>query len=155
MKDRIAHIMRAKNLTATQFADQLQVQRSGISHLLSGRNKPSIDFIMKLKETFPEYSLDWLIMGKGAITVSDSAVYKKKNLDSSQNDEQTELTQRAVTNQMMFEYPDNQVDEDNRKAIVDEVQMSDVTEKQTDKKGIKKVLLVYTDNTFDEIIPNS
>lgn len=68
MKDRISQILKTKNITATQFADELNVQRSGISHILSGRNNPSLDFIMKIKETYPEFNLDWLILGKGPAT---------------------------------------------------------------------------------------
>jgi len=56
MKDRIAHIIRAKNLTAGDFALRLGIQPSNVSHLLSGRNNPSLDFVKKLKETFPEYN---------------------------------------------------------------------------------------------------
>jgi transcriptional regulator with XRE-family HTH domain len=71
MKDRIAHIIRAKNLTAAEFAVRLGIQPSNVSHLLSGRNNPSLDFVKKLKETFPEYNLDWIIMGVGPMTVSE------------------------------------------------------------------------------------
>ena len=74
MKDRIAHIIRAKNLTAAEFAMKLGIQPSNISHLLAGRNNPSLDFVKKLKETFPEYSLEWIIFGKGPITVSEPFV---------------------------------------------------------------------------------
>ena len=74
MKDRIAHIIRAKNLTAAEFAVRLGIQPSNISHLLSGRNNPSLDFVKKLKETFPEYNLDWIVFGKGPMTVSEPFV---------------------------------------------------------------------------------
>lgn len=75
MKDRIAHIIRAKNLTAGEFAAKLGIQPSNVSHLLSGRNNPSLDFVKKLKETFPEYNLDWIIMGVGPMTVSEPFMY--------------------------------------------------------------------------------
>lgn len=75
MKDRIAHIIRAKNLTAGEFAARLGIQPSNVSHLLSGRNNPSLDFVKKLKETFPEYNLDWIIMGVGPMTVSEPFMY--------------------------------------------------------------------------------
>ncbi len=71
MKDRIAHIIRAKNLTAAEFAIRLGIQPSNVSHLLSGRNNPSLDFVKKLKETFPEYNLDWIVFGVGPMTVSE------------------------------------------------------------------------------------
>ncbi|RDY61649.1 XRE family transcriptional regulator [Flagellimonas nanhaiensis] len=52
-------------LTISSFADKIGVQRSSISHLLSGRNKPSLDFVMKLTNTYPEIDLYWLLHGKG------------------------------------------------------------------------------------------
>lgn len=70
IKDRIIHLMKTKSLNATQLAEALKIQRSGISHILSGRNKPGTDFIIKLKESFPEFSLDWLLLGKGPATIS-------------------------------------------------------------------------------------
>ena len=71
IKDRIAHIIRAKNLTAADFAMRLGIQPSNVSHLLAGRNNPSLDFVKKLKETFPEYNLDWIVFGKGPMTLSE------------------------------------------------------------------------------------
>jgi transcriptional regulator with XRE-family HTH domain len=65
MKDRLLKILKQYNLTSTRFADELGVQRSGISHILSGRNQPSYDFIVKLMKQYPEINPDWLIMGKG------------------------------------------------------------------------------------------
>ncbi|WP_313807457.1 helix-turn-helix transcriptional regulator [Flavobacterium sp.] len=52
-------------LSASGFADKIGVQRSSLSHLLSGRNKPSLDFIMKITEVFPEVDLYWILNGTG------------------------------------------------------------------------------------------
>ena len=79
IKDRLLHILRAKNLTATQFAELMQIQPSNVSHLLSGRNKPSLDFLIKLKEIFPEYNYEWIILGKKPITTNDSNFFSKEN----------------------------------------------------------------------------
>lgn len=51
--------------SASSFADKIGVQRSSISHILSGRNKPSLDFVMKVLTTYPEVELYWLLNGKG------------------------------------------------------------------------------------------
>lgn len=61
------------NLSASVFADKLGVQRSGLSHLLSGRNKPSLDLIMKITENFPEADLYWLLNGKGNFPKNEDA----------------------------------------------------------------------------------
>jgi transcriptional regulator with XRE-family HTH domain len=65
MKDRILAFLRAENKSSSQFAEEIGVQPSGISHIISGRNKPSLDFIMKMLEKYPFLSTEWLIFGKG------------------------------------------------------------------------------------------
>lgn len=61
--------------SASSFSDKIGVQRSSISHILSGRNKPSLDFVLKVLSTFPEVELYWLLNGKGTFpsTVEKSA----------------------------------------------------------------------------------
>lgn len=65
MKDRIFQLLKEKNLTAGKFAEILDVQPSSISHLLSGRNKPNFDFLVKLMDRFPDVDPDWFITGRG------------------------------------------------------------------------------------------
>lgn len=62
---RLEKILDYYSLTASSFADKIGVQRSSMSHLLSGRNKPSLDFILKILEVFPEVDLYWILNGKG------------------------------------------------------------------------------------------
>ncbi|MHB0755347.1 helix-turn-helix domain-containing protein [Polaribacter sp. M15] len=62
---RIKKIMDYHQLTASLFADKIGVQRSSISHILSGRNKPSLDFILKITSQFNDVDIDWLIKGEG------------------------------------------------------------------------------------------
>lgn len=72
MIDRIQQLMKTYQLSAADLADTLGTERSGISHFLSGRNKPSLAFITKLLEKYPEVSPDWLITGAGAMMRSDN-----------------------------------------------------------------------------------
>jgi transcriptional regulator with XRE-family HTH domain len=65
MKERILKLLDDEKLSATKFADRIGVQRSSISHIISGRNKPSFDFISKTIEKFPDINVEWLITGKG------------------------------------------------------------------------------------------
>lgn len=62
---RLDKLMRYYDLSSAAFADKIKVQRSSISHLLSGRNKPSLEFVLKVIKTFPEVNLYWLLNGKG------------------------------------------------------------------------------------------
>ena len=68
---RLEYILDYYNLNASSFADKIGVQRSSLSHLLSGRNKPSLDFILKIMDTFPEVDLYWILNGKGTFPKSE------------------------------------------------------------------------------------
>lgn len=63
---RLGVILEHYELSAAAFADKINVQRSSISHLLNGRNKPSLDFVIKIDEAFFEVDLNWLLYGKGS-----------------------------------------------------------------------------------------
>ncbi|WP_339652366.1 helix-turn-helix transcriptional regulator [uncultured Maribacter sp.] len=75
---RLKTILNHHELSSASFADLIDVQRSSISHLLNGRNKPSLEFIMKINDTFKEVDLQWLLYGEGE--------YPKKNLDKKSNE---------------------------------------------------------------------
>ncbi len=67
MKDRLIKILTHYGYNATRLADEIGVQRSGISHIISGRNLPSFDFIAKILTRFPDINPDWLVLGKGSM----------------------------------------------------------------------------------------
>lgn len=136
MKDRIAHIIRAKNLTAAEFAIRLGIQPSNISHLLSGRNNPSLDFVRKLKETFPEYNLDWIILGSGPMTVSEPFLPP------------TAVTESHVTEEREEEINFNASAEPSFDSEEQPAPMSGQP-LPLPHSGWKKLILVYEDNTFE------
>lgn len=131
IKDRLAHILRAKNLNASQFAELMEIQPSNVSHLLNGRNNPSLDFLIKLKELFPEYSFDWIIMGKKPITIN----------------EPTPLP--SDENQIKFE--ENVEDEESKEVIqeIDPLEIDENTNFVRRNGKIEKMILVYADKTFE------
>ena len=67
MNNRIQLILKTKDISASKFADEIGVQRSSISHILSGRNNPSLDFIQKILKRFPDINSDWILTGKGSM----------------------------------------------------------------------------------------
>ena len=138
MKDRIAHIMRAKNLKASDFAELLGIQPSGISHILSGRNQPSLDFVKKIKETFPEYNLDWIIFGKGPMTTSEP--FRENfapTLDFPEPDTQNTDDTPAFT-------PTAEVQPSVSPAVAAPV---------ADKSGVQFLFVLYDDGTFERFNP--
>ena len=70
MVERINLLLKAKNITARQFAEEIGIQPSGMSHIMSGRNNPSLDFVMKVVRRWPEVNINWLMLGKGEMYAS-------------------------------------------------------------------------------------
>ncbi len=136
IKDRLSHILRAKNLTATQFAEMMQIQPSNVSHLLSGRNKPSLDFLIKLKDIFPEYSFDWIILGKKPITISERQHVIKEN-------DVVEIKQLFDNDseRNLFDF----TEENNDKVLEEKLDQV----KLDSKKQVKQLIYVYEDHTFE------
>jgi transcriptional regulator with XRE-family HTH domain len=62
---RLKKIIDFHNVSASNFADKINVPRSSISHILSGRNKPSLEFILKVIGTFENVDINWLLFGSG------------------------------------------------------------------------------------------
>ncbi|MEW7291891.1 helix-turn-helix domain-containing protein [Aquimarina sp. 2304DJ70-9] len=75
---RIQKVMDYYAVSASSFADYMGVGRSSISHILSGRNKPSLDFVMKITEAYTDVDLQWLLYGKGVFPKSENSVVEEK-----------------------------------------------------------------------------
>jgi transcriptional regulator with XRE-family HTH domain len=71
--------MEDHSLSSSQMADKIGVQRSAISHILSGRNKPSLDFILKLLRAFSDVSSDWLLKGEKQVQKSSEKTMSKSS----------------------------------------------------------------------------
>jgi transcriptional regulator with XRE-family HTH domain len=147
MIDRILTILKSKNLTPAQFADMINVQRSSISHLISGRNKPSLEFIQKIINTFPEVNTDWLIFGNGNMISGEKTSIKKAVPISTdllfQDEDLTEPTEKIKED--ISKLPEI------KKAEFERVPKR----KQLEYEGkkIEKIVYFYKDNTFREYFP--
>ncbi len=124
--NRLNEIMEYYDLSAASFADKIEVGRSSISHLLSGRNKPSLDFVMKIVTAFPDVELYWLLNGKGS--------FPKKN-DKAQ-----------LENPQRIPPPKNEVQD--LFSSSSPLPSNDHAAPSSSKK-IKKVVILYTDGSFD------
>jgi transcriptional regulator with XRE-family HTH domain len=67
MKERISEFLRAENKSSAQFAEEIGVQPSAVSHVLSGRNNPSLDFVLKMLNKYPYISVEWLLFARGVM----------------------------------------------------------------------------------------
>lgn len=67
MVERLSLLLQTKNLTSSQFADEINVQRSSMSHVMNGRNKASLEFVQRILMRFPDINAKWLLFGDGAM----------------------------------------------------------------------------------------
>ena len=121
------------DLSAASFADKIDVGRSSISHLLSGRNKPSLDFVMKIINAFPEVELYWLLNGKGSFP-------KREKESPSSQPAGSPSTAKA------FEQPAENLftrEQDNRNVPLTNQTTGD------SKKEIKRIVIFYRDGSFE------
>jgi transcriptional regulator with XRE-family HTH domain len=135
MKERLNTILKNFKINASQFADEIGVQRASVSHVLSERNKPGFDFIQKILDAYPSISADWLITGKGEML-------KSKNVEQYLFSEM-ENTEEAVN--------------DDKKAKKQALKSSDsdqVENKRTFRvRNIEKIVVFYSDKSFGEYFP--
>ena len=104
--NRLLEILEKKSLSASQFAEKIGVQRSSVSHILSGRNKPSLDFIIKITSVFNDISLEWLINGK---KTNDFSIKKNESISPAQITKSvvsSELLEKELK-EIVFFYKDN------------------------------------------------
>lgn len=96
---RLEKILNYYGLSASAFADKIAVQRSTISHLLTGRNKPSLEFVLKVVKSFPEVNLYWLLNGKGAfpaVQKETTLPYSPETVSSTENPSNSKSIKKII-----------------------------------------------------------
>ncbi|MGY5849495.1 helix-turn-helix domain-containing protein [Salegentibacter sp. F14] len=124
---RLEKIIDYYDLSAAAFADQIEVGRSSISHILSGRNKPSLDFVMKVISHFPDVELYWLLNGKGKFPKEGSDSGPQKGIPP----KSFAPAPRVESTSPDFQEPGI---------------LKDSTQKD---KQIKKIVIFYSDGSFE------
>lgn len=97
-------------LSASAFADKIGVQRSSLSHLLSGRNKPSLDFVVKICESFPEVDLYWFLMNKGSFPNSSLTETHPQSSNTITKLEQTEIPPKTFESDKKSTFSDKEIE---------------------------------------------
>ncbi|AUC81332.1 helix-turn-helix transcriptional regulator [Lacinutrix sp. Bg11-31] len=113
--------------SASSFAEKISVQRSSISHILSGRNKPSLEFVLKVLSSFPEVELYWLMNGKG-------------NFPSDKNEEQKVEQKPKPENEDLFS------ESQTKKNPTEISEVKQIT--SNSKKEIDRIIIFYKDGSF-------
>lgn len=124
---RLKDIFDYYELSASSFADKIDVGRASISHILSGRNKPSLDFVMKVVSTFEEVELYWLLNGKGHFPPSAGKEENKAERATEESNDPQEVNSE-------------------RDLVENDIDTQPI---ETSRKKIKKVIIFYADGSFE------
>ena len=103
---RLKNILDYYGLTASGFANIIKIQRSSISHILSGRNKPSLEFISKVLSAFPEVDLTWFLNGTGEFPKSTTPLPKTELKPITSNPTEVSSTEDDLIDRIVIFYKD-------------------------------------------------
>jgi transcriptional regulator with XRE-family HTH domain len=134
MIERILEIMKERKLTPSQFADEIGIQRSGVSHLISGRNKPSLEFIMKVLKRFPDVKADYLLYGITEPGASAPVL-------------------PIIEKEVSHKIPGTLFDQPEITEIRAEPKAPRTVRKEKTERRVEKIVVFYDDKTFREYEP--
>jgi transcriptional regulator with XRE-family HTH domain len=143
MKDRILEFLRAENKSSAQLAEEIGVQPSGISHILSGRNNPSLDFVLKMLEKYKLLSTDWLLFGKGSMYkgIQMQTLFDEPSGSVSENGK---VLPGNEPEKSILEFQDNTPDQSNK-------EFTEPARRRA--SGVEKIVWFYNNNSFEEYFP--
>ena len=152
MNSRLQQFISAEDISQSQLAEILGVGRANISHIMSGRNKPSYEFLTGLMKKFPTLNIEWILTGKGKMykTAAASAPLAQESSDEVETinlfeegkddtPQESDISQADAKKEANIKIPEGQ-------------NTPSITPKSPDsQRYITKILVFYSDNTFEEI----
>ncbi len=143
MNTRLKQFLAAENITQAQFADSINVVRASVSHVLSGRNNPSFDFIKAMMLQYPNLNIDWLMFGKGKMYKDATRPEPAEDLLFSDFD----LEDEPRT-------PSPAPVEDVKPIIEPSIELNTLTQvaqSAVNQRKVKKILILFDDGTYQEM----
>ncbi|NDV67544.1 helix-turn-helix domain-containing protein [Dysgonomonas sp. 25] len=160
MRERIRLIMENEQLTPSAFADMLDIGRAVISHILNGRNNPSLDVATRILSKLPYVNSDWLLTGNGEMYKPGTD--RTPLIDSHQETpafptEGMDLFSQAAINPMeraeKTEYRKENIVNTPENVVKEPIKQEIIYQKAPEKK-ITKIIVYYSDNTFETFEAN-
>ena len=142
MKERIQQLINKLGYTTARFADEIGVQRSGISHIISGRNQPSYDLLIKILSRFPDISTDWFLLGKGEMfrQYEKEEIREDNQVKSLHQNKQPNLFSSQTEDFSQSKHPEKKEKAEN-------------VHKVTNVNSIDGILILHNDGTFNVYHP--
>lgn len=155
MNTRLKQFLTAENISQSQFADTIKVVRASVSHVLSGRNNPSYEFMRAIMLSYPQLNMEWLMLGKGRM-------YKDAHAVSAPAVEHVTIPSELLFNDYDLDEPAGTAPEFNKSDVMQAIEDSKpaITEMNTSKeiiqsvvnqRKVSKILIMFDDGTYQEM----
>lgn len=141
MRERIIQVMEQERMTQAQFAAAIGIQRAAMSHIISGRNNPSLDVMQKILSCFPAVNPDWLLLGKGEM-FRDHAASPDSLFEENQVPAKIEIIPDSEPALQANEKSDDKQPSEKQEACAISV-----------SKTVSKIMVFYSDNTYEMFVP--
>lgn len=142
MKERIIKIMECERMGQAQFASAIGIQRAAMSHIISGRNNPSLDVMTKILHRYPQINPDWLLLGKGEMLRDNTPAMEPAD-NIAKNPPQIQVVPEGHQ-ELPFQESRKEL-ENSEKTWAVSVEKS--------SKTVSKIMVFYSDNTYDTFVP--
>ena len=142
MNTRLKQFLAAENMTQAQFADNINVVRASVSHVLSGRNNPSYEFIRSIMVKYPRLNIEWLMFGKGKMYKDDTAPIP------------VHLPVHENVPDVLFPEQDEESVTENERTIEETAETSAVyntPETPVNQRKVSKVIILFDDGSYQEM----
>ena len=158
MNTRLKQFLAAENISQSQFADTIRVVRASVSHVLSGRNNPSYEFIRAIMLSYPHLNMEWLLVGKGkmykeaapiqTLPVPEPAPTLSDLLfDDDEPDTPIDIV-TAPDSQIYTQLPDSDV---NKQTSSDINTLKEQVQVSVKQRKVSKMIIMFDDGTFQEM----
>ncbi len=164
VNSRITKLLSAMEVSPSQFADAIGVQRATISHILSGRNNPSLDFVQKVLARYPALNPDWILSGKGEMwrdnetkdnliqpmakkAIAQEPVHQTTLFDENKITGKTIVSNTALRN--MDDIVAHGVSRDDTMIQPVKPDQKELSNSGIREKKVEKVIILYNDSTFE------
>lgn len=153
LADKIFELIDVKQIDVGTFADMVGIERSSLSHIKTGRSKPTLDMVKKIRRCFPEVSLEWLICDEvdTPLVLHDSQATSSNSKEHAISN-QSELNNGELPLFNISDTPDMPPQQKAPITIASSQQTPDNTLQHTEKKHITRIIVFYSDSSYEELV---
>lgn len=147
MREKLLKLMKSEKLSSSRLAEILEIQPSSISHILSGRNKPSFDFLVKILRRFPTLNPDWLLLDAEQMYRSSEELDRRIGNTNDKPSQATGSAETVIVNPKSTQKPNTERAQDSTNRPIEN--LPNVMSIPADGRTIERVIVLYTDKSFE------